>query len=227
MNKLFIMYLLCITGFLATLSACSKDETGSLLSPPDTPPVVSQSESPPLPIDTPATPSAYPLDFTSRFHSMSDDELSAFAADYDLCMIDSMFFTNPNDIDSETLFHFWLFLTSQEHYDYGRNLDKYQDNNEWLVPVGDIHETLGRYLESYVFDPAEVAGYYAEKDAIYASFGFGGMRFPKLADKSWSDDVLTITVDYYDDQYMQVYYTVTYRIRVAADAYFYLSVVKK
>ncbi len=174
---------------------------------------------------------------------LSDEELvNNYCAGIDLALADNLLFSQAKDIPSETLYTFFCYITSpsegsvniQEQW-YNKTDDKYH------VPIADIEAVLDRYFDGYHFDPAQLIPYFAEasppqhdvyqpqtKEIVIGGLGgFGGERFPKLAAKEHlSDDTLKLTVDYYDDQYTEVFYTKAYTIRFTEEGYQYLSIQK-
>jgi hypothetical protein len=163
---------------------------------------------------------------------LPDEELvDKYCSGLDLCLGDSLLFAEAKDISSETLFTFFCYITSSPEYE-----ENYQDkkwynkaDNNYRVPVADIEEILNRYFDGYNFDPAQIDGYQPQTKEIVSGGlgGFGGGRFPQLAQKEQlKNDTLRLTVDYYDDAYKTVFYTKIYTIGFTADGYQYLSIKK-
>jgi hypothetical protein len=171
-----------------------------------------------------------PPDYLAYFQTLPDDELAwRLAGHIDLSLRDALLFTDPETIPSEALFMLFLIKLNVEHYEYGRDREAYYDPelNLYIVPLADVRDTLDRYLESYILEPNELYGWDAEQEAFlwWTLSGFGGDRWPKLTERIWDGNLLTITVDFCDEPRETVFYTKTYRVRVYADRYVYLSIV--
>lgn len=163
-----------------------------------------------------------------------DQQLADKLGNLDMCLGDSLIFTNSKDISSDTLYSFFCYITQSE--DYGKNYsDKWYNKKEgkYHIPIKDIIDILNRYFDSVNFDPSKLPatyGYNAKMQELINNglLGFGGVRFPKLVNKEIiSDNTLKVSVDYYtDDTYKKVDYNKAYTILYSDVGYKYLSIVK-
>ncbi|MEM5818241.1 MAG: hypothetical protein AAGU16_10310 [Desulfitobacterium hafniense] len=173
---------------------------------------------------------------------LSDEELAnKYCSTIDLVLKD-LLFSQAKDIPTETLYTFFCYITGSGGYSENIQQQWYnQAEDNFHVPIADIEAVLDRYFDGCHFDPAQLIPYFAEasppqrdvyrpetKEIVVGGLGgFGGGRFPKLAAKEQlSDDTLKLTVDYYDDQYTEVFYTKAYTIRFTEEGYQYLSIQK-
>ena len=159
---------------------------------------------------------------------LSDEELAnKYCSTIDLVLKD-LLFSQAKDIPTETLYTFFCYITGSGGYSENIQQQWYnQAEDNFHVPIAGIEAVLDRYFDGYHFDPTKLDGYQPEtKEIVIGGLGgFGGGRFPKLAAKEQlSDDTLKLTVDYYDDQYTEVFYTKAYTIRFTEEGYQYLSI---
>lgn len=210
----FFLLLLITTGLL---SGCNSSK--------NTAPDINRSV---LPASTQALEQALKL---------PDDKLADnYCGGLDLCLGDSLLFTDAKDIPSQTLFTFFCYITSVQNEYGGEYGPDYQDkkwyrkaDDKYHVPAADIEEVLNRYFEGINFNPTQIDYYQAQtKEVVTGGLGgFGGVRFPKVTEKERiNNDTLKLTIDYCDDQYQTVFYRKVYTIRFTADTYHYLSIVK-
>lgn len=171
---------------------------------------------------------------------LSDEELvNKYCAGIDLVLKD-LLFSQAKDIPTEDLYTFFCYITNPRKENIQEQWYNQAEDN-FHVPIADIEAVLDRYFVGCHFDPAQLIPYFAEasppqrdvyrpetKEIVVGGLGgFGGGRFPKLAAKEQlSDDTLKLTVDYYDDQYTEVFYTKAYTIRFTEEGYQYLSIQK-
>lgn len=166
--------------------------------------------------------------------AMSDGQLADDLAGLDLCLCDNLLFTDAKQIPSETLYTFFNYVVSGSDI-YPKNYaDKWFDKskNVYVIPAAEVEKVIGAYFEDAKFEPAKlpkVYGYDPQRQVFVNEMigGFGGGRFPKIAQKQIvSPDTLKITVDYFDQNYKTVEYTKVYTIRYSNTGYKYLSIVK-
>ncbi|AFM02429.1 hypothetical protein Desde_4168 [Desulfitobacterium dehalogenans ATCC 51507] len=162
---------------------------------------------------------------------LSDEELVyEYCSGIDLALADNLLFTQAKDIPTETLYIFFCYITSPS--EGSENIQEQWHNktdDKYHVPIADIENVLNRYFDGYHFDPAQIDGYQPQtKEIVIGGLGgFGGGRFPKLVSKEQlSDDTLKLTVDYYDFDYTEVFYTKVYTIRFTEEGSQYLSIQK-
>lgn len=167
-----------------------------------------------------------------KYLEMSADKLADNFGDLDLCLGDSLLFTDSRTISSETLFTFFEYLIDDNSGEYPQGYyEKWRgSDNKINIPVSDIVSILKKYFTNINFDPARIPGYNKKTGKIEdVNWGFGGNRNPKLASrKIVSNDTLKIAVKYYDDDtYSLLDYTKVYTMKFDDSGYKYLSITVK
>ncbi|GMQ62466.1 hypothetical protein [Vallitalea maricola] len=142
-------------------------------------------------------------------------------------------FGDASEISSDDLFTFFLYSLFIDEISYEEYNNKWFDNelNMFVIPEEDITSQLDRYFKGYDFDITKVeklaAKYYDEsKNAILISIidGFGGERFTKIIDRSMDGNVVSITVEFYDEDYKELFETKTYEIEFHDNEYYLLKI---
>lgn len=99
-------------------------------------------------------------------------------------------------ISRKYLKSFFCYITGVRKEYGGEYGTDYQDkkwyrkaDDKYHVPVADIEEVLNRYFEGINFNPAQIDYYQAQtKEVVIGGIGgFGGGRFPKVAEKELID----------------------------------------
>ena len=148
----------------------------------------------------------------------------------------SLNFSNASEISSDDLFTFFLYSLFIDKVSYEEYENKWFDKelNMFVIPKEDITSQLDRYFKGYDFDITKVeklaAKYYDEsKNAILISMidGFGGDRFTKIVDRSINGNVVSVTVEFYDEDYKELFETKTYEIEFHDKGYYLLKIETK
>lgn len=160
-----------------------------------------------------------------------DDYYTQLAENIDICFLEpELIFADASQISQKDLYLFFCFIVSSENL--------YNDGNDWRdeansvfrVPVSLIEPLLKKYLEIDSFDPVKAfgeekqkyegipveCGYNKDKDEYVTPVfaGFGGARFTKLLEKKYlGDNVVEITVGFYDEDHNEMYYKKVLKIK--------------
>ena len=168
-----------------------------------------------------------------RMLSMPKQKLADNFSGLDLCLGESLYFTDSKNISSETLFTYFSYIVGQgDSFIYPRDYDKRwfsQKDQQYHVPVADIVKVLNRYFVAVKFDPTKILGYNKKTEKIDRLVdGFGGGRLPRMAAiKRISRDTLKITVNYMNmDDSKKIEYSVTYTVLYNDTGYKYRSIVE-
>ncbi|GMQ55708.1 hypothetical protein AN1V17_01000 [Vallitalea sediminicola] len=215
MKKLSILFVTMLIAVLLCSCSSKTDTSDSDLLEPD------------LDVNTP--------EYMKEIENMSDEDfLYNYIDGLDVCC--DLNFGDASEISSDDLFTFFLYSLFIDEASYEEYENKWFDKelSMFVIPEEDITSQLDRYFKDYDFNISKVdkmaAKYYDEsKKAIIISMidGFGGARFTKIIDRSIDGNVVSVTVEFYDENYKELFETKTYEIEFHDNGYYLLKIETK
>ena len=125
-------------------------------------------------------------------------------------------FASPGDLSDEELFRFGMWALNYDRVRF-EEWESWETSDGWVkVPVSAIQDTLNLHLEDVTFHPQGIEGYHAEEDAVRVGMigGYGGVRTLQLRSQSEEAGVTTMVIDFLDNDTLQPYKAITYRMKI-------------
>ncbi len=168
----------------------------------------------------------------NKVKSMTDEEImEKYATNLDICLIGDceLVFEDPLQINSDTLWLFFMYTLSLDENSNGGQQWYNSKDNLYHVPITDIKKVLDKYFVAYRFVPEELSNFDSGKNEIVQATlsGFGGSRYPQHVSREILSDKLTLKVKFFDENYKQVFYMKTYTILIEPEGYKYLAIIRE
>lgn len=164
-------------------------------------------------------------------NEMSDTEyIDKYIRNLDIALIgeNELIFDDSTEIPSNTLYKFFIYATcNDELYEPEQWFN--ENDKRYHIPLRVVSKTLNKYFNKLNFNPEEVYCYDTKNEEFIDEMfdGFGGARFIKLRKKEFLDNnILSITSDFYDENFEIKDYTKIYKIELGKNYYKYLSIEK-